>query len=1495
MPNLRDTTIRLYRQIFGDPSERGQIGDGVELFLDGNSAVAVCEAAISTVAALGGSYAVKNSELSWKHEHQRVEHNLFNQPLSFINSESPRGAMAAAIGACLTGQRASVFLSGADATGAIELLKQAAGKHLPLVVHVTGQALNGHGSTHADSHEALHLLAEAGAITLFAQNVQEAVDLTLISRVIAERSLVPVVIYMDQLTAYGSQAFKMPSVEMVNQFVGSSTDTISSLNPSQKMLFGDTRPRLPRWHDLDRPVLHGALFSAKEFTTGNVASTLYMLDGVEEQINHCFKHYSKLSGRHYQQLSTHNTDNAEFLVIAQGGAVEQLVDLSNRMRKQHKKKIGIVGVRVLRPFAATQIKSLVHHTKRSFILETALSAHTTHAPLMREITATTGATTKLESIIYGLGDSGINLDDLSEYILNHQSISLSPRFLGVHEESDSRHNHPKRQVLIDSLKRDYPNASSRLIPAAKKPLSSSHFSLQISHSGSAFETLLLNDIATILHNISEDEVRATPEHRWESWGGTLCDHITVGKDRFAASHKSEVADILVCTDPRHFNPATILNDQADILLVIDSADTLNTASARVSSHQGRAQIHYVICEGLNPEQRHEKIIGAVCHLFETRRATGAKIRKILEFRKKHKSHWGQYHSATNAEQLQTGYETVKLLDPVTENSITTPMWDGSVPMAVKHLTKNSDQYDNLPRFWDQVGVLYREGDPHLAADPYLATGIVPPLSSTFRNHAQFNTLLPLFRGDECSGCGLCWSHCPDSAIGATALSVKELLNGFVAITGADPLRPLVNKLASAISKQVKSATAKRFTFKPLLNQAFEQLQQKSPLSGERLESVSHALMTIADRFGSLPLHKTEALFTKGEQLQKDGGALLSLTVNSDACKGCGICASSCDSGVITMQQSADDLLNKHRQNWQIWEQIPDTASTLIEQVAKQSLNPIAAQMLSRHCAYTISGGDGAEAGSGEKIALRMVLSGIEYLQQPHHHQWLNRIKDYLTEITQEIRSILADALPVEDLDSMAHQLQQVKSRHVDLIQLIPGNTSKLESSGVDAPRLRRLIEIAQGLGDLQHRIQHGESGLGRSRYSLAISPGTQSSWAGVFPYNPFQVPTLMNNSGDLIEMSMGMIHGQIQQIGQSHALMHNAAEELKRGVSKQKPLNSIISWHQMDEDERNSVPPLVVIANSRELAGSQLSQLSWMLNSGLPVKVIAISDLGFGLENEGVRGLAVSNDHRLDAALSTHALFGQKAFVAQSSIAAPQHLNQSIQEMFDYNGPALVEIYAPSPLFHGIAPSDVMSVAATAVATRVSPLMRYNPNSDGLFGKRLKLEGNESIKRDWVEIDNSPHLPIDWMRTQRRFDHCFHQHSDRDAAPTPLADYLNMGSNSRANKSPVIKMLDDESNVITMVASEAVIEVIDSILSRWRVLQELAGEVTPFTDKVQSEIEAEVAAEHQLALDALRQEYEEKIAAINANHHSETANKIRAKLMTLAGYDPEVLKNKTVQ
>ena len=766
----------------------------------------------------------------------------------------------------------------------------------------------------------------------------------------------------------------------------------------------------------------------------------------------------------------------------------------------------------------------------------------------------------------------------------------------------------------------------------------------------------------------------------------------------------------------------------------------------------------------------------------------------------------------------------------------------------------------------------------------MATASIPPLSATFQDHSDNRKLLPKFSAEHCSGCGKCWSTCPDSAIGAAAITPRALLDRAIQQTGASSVRQITSKLAARIAATGRKQEQSIATFGDLLSEAFAWLDEKSPLPDERRENVVSDLDDILAAYGKLPVSLTDPLFHEAEREQKESGTLLTLAINPDSCKGCGLCVEVCEDDALTCAQQDVENLAEARTLWHCWEQTPDTHSSVIERASGHTaIGPMAAVMLSRFCAFAISGGDGSEAGSGEKIALRQLLATTEYQQQPLLHRFSGEVAEIKERIAQNIKDTLAEALPSEDLEALAEGLKQTRTRQVDLNIL---TESGKDSSGVDAARLSQLVEIAQQLDELHWNLSEGKHGLGRARFGLTVAPGSTATWSGVFPYNPFQAPVTIDMTGEAAQIAAGLLQGQLRDTLDAVTLMHRARAVLASRSGRE---TISLQWNDLTSDEQQLCPPLILVGSSEVLAGEGLSQVAWLLNSGLPIKIIVLSELDQGLASVVDIPLKAVNDARSNLAMM--ALSQRSAYVAQSSIAMHDHMRNSMREALKYSGPALINIHAPSPERHGFATDKTIAQAMKAVECRAHPLFRYNPDARGVFGLRLDLDNNPSPRDAWSEgVQDAPLTITHWALNEQRFASRVTPLHDDASSPTPLINWLELDSATRTTKTPTIQVIEDDETHLYQVDPELAERGVEHAHA-WRTLQELAGLVTPFTERVEKEAEQKIAEAHQAELDALREEYEEKIRRLQEGMGAEMHQKVKGQLMSLAGYDPALLKD----
>ena len=1442
MPGLRSIAIRWYREVFGAPAGSDIREEGLDCVLDGNSAVVLSEAGIATYAVLGGSSPCAEADAVWLGEIEQDGTNLFGEALSAQTAEGPRGIIAAATGLALAGKRTTAFLSGTDIAAAQDLLISAAGKHVPLVLHIGTRAAVAHGAALGSGHETVHLSADSGFFVLFATNVQEVVDFTYIARRVAEESLVPGMVVMDgEQTALAMQDVRLLSPAQANELFGAAREQIEAPTEAQRLLFGEMRRRVPAWHDLDEPVLTGALYDNESFALGALARGPFFDAFVEESLRISFATFARKTGRQYEAISRYKLDDAKTVLLAQGAAVETARVAADYVRKQHKVKVGVLGIHALRPFPGAAIVNALEGRDCVYVLERTAAPMSGEPPLTREIRAgfdrLDGKRRPLCSpVVYGLGGLPLRVADLVQLCTGTNRNSTEPQYLGLAFD-DASGEQPKREVLLDALRRAYPNAAELGIRATdntslEKPKNSLTIAIHRRDGGKE----LVGAAGALLHALEGGRVRARRAVAWERWAGTSVDWIMHGD---VSLH-----------DPGDDLAADVTLDVPRAMVTIGE----KTKAFRIPLEDDGTEIP-------------ETLLGGLFGVLINNGLLDHKSRRVVAARKSLLEGIDASRSDHIMAAFQAGLEQLVEFDDDDADANEPEHWEREAPAAVRHLGRNDDNFASLPRFWDQTGVLYRDGQAdRLTADPFLATGTMPPLSSTFNDTSKGRQGMPVFDPALCTGCGKCWTHCPDSAIGVVASTPAALIDAGINRTGADAVRQVSSKLASRIVSSNKKADDVAPTFGQLLDDAYAWLNDKMPLPEERKQAIQDGVDGIGKALGALPVAITKSFFFDAEAQKKDSAELLSIVINPEACKACGVCVSNCEPEALRGGEQDAASLKQARELWSVFSTTPDTSSETLERVAKNpDIGAMAAILLSRYCQFALAGGDLAEAGSGEKMAVKLALSATEFHQQPLVQRFAKTLAEAGESVSTLINETLASTFAVEDLDAVTAKLKRTTSPRVDLTDLAEGVGDASGDHSIDTDYLLRLIELSNRITSAHHRLVEGEHGLGRARYGLAVAGGSTAAWAGAFPHNPFQAPVVIDMTGDAAQLAAGLIEGHLYETTELVRLLRLARLEIEQpdGSDWKREALASLHWQDLNKDELEVCPPLVLIGSDEMLAGQGLSQLIWLLNSDLPVKVLVLSALDFGHREAKI------NNPRGNLGLL--ALSQRNAFVAQTSIADPVHLGESMLQALGYEGPALLQVYAPSPTRHGFASRNTLAQAQLAVASRALPLFRYDPNAEGVFGSRISLAGNPA----------SDLTLADWALGQERFASQFEPLAGDAAAPTPLHEWLQLDKKARKDKTPYVATGDGEEEQRYTV-SQDLADTAQHCLANWQTLQELAGIVTPFTEQLEQEIRASLADEHQAALDAQKQASDVEIREIQEKTQAEIASNIRSRLLQLA-------------
>jgi len=308
-------------------------------------------------------------------------HQIKSLAGEFIDVDSP-GLFAG--GYTMTGGRAAAIVDERNPAKVSGMINEAAYKRVPLVLHLM---------TALDSSTLLNQLPgiyqaidNSGFFLLFAKDVQEAVDFTLIAHRIAELSLIPgICLQENQHTAHSLQTIQMPEKELVCQYLGNPEDLIASPTLAQTILFGEKRRRIPELINLDRPVGIGGAYGPESRFKAETAQKPFFYDHLAAITDQAMQEFGELTGRFHNRVDAHQVEDADYVIIARGAIVNVLQGLVQFLRSQKKIKLGVLDVNMPRPFPGGQISHLLKGKKGVTVLEQSVTPLTEESLLLREI------------------------------------------------------------------------------------------------------------------------------------------------------------------------------------------------------------------------------------------------------------------------------------------------------------------------------------------------------------------------------------------------------------------------------------------------------------------------------------------------------------------------------------------------------------------------------------------------------------------------------------------------------------------------------------------------------------------------------------------------------------------------------------------------------------------------------------------------------------------------------------------------------------------------------------------------------------------------------------------------------------------------------------------------------------------------------------------------------------------------------------------------------
>lgn len=286
----------------------------------------------------------------------------------FIPVESEHSSMSAAIGAQAAGARSLTATSSAGLALMWEELLLAASNRMPLALALVNRTLSGPININCDHTDSMGA-RDTGWIQIYAENNQEAYDNFIQAYPIAEDKNVhlPIMICQDGfITSHAVENIELLEDDKVKNFVGEYEPEEYLLNPGKPIAVGP--------------------YSISNYAMEARKNQEIALENAKEVILKVAEEYEKVSGRKYGLFEEYRTEDADYIMLIIGSAAGTAKQAVDDMREQGK-KVGVLKLRVFRPFPAKEIAEALKNCKAVAIMDRCESYNGNGGPLGSEVTA----------------------------------------------------------------------------------------------------------------------------------------------------------------------------------------------------------------------------------------------------------------------------------------------------------------------------------------------------------------------------------------------------------------------------------------------------------------------------------------------------------------------------------------------------------------------------------------------------------------------------------------------------------------------------------------------------------------------------------------------------------------------------------------------------------------------------------------------------------------------------------------------------------------------------------------------------------------------------------------------------------------------------------------------------------------------------------------------------------------------------------------------------
>ena len=355
--------------------------------IDGNTAAAHVAYAFSDVAAI---YPITPSSNMGEYSEEwasQGKKNLFGKTVDVVEMQSEAGAAGAVHGSLSAGALTTTFTASQGLLLMIPNMYKIAGEMLPAVFHVSARSLAAQSLSIFGDHSDVMSVRNTGWAMTAASSIQETMDMAIVAHLATLKAQVPFLNFFDGFRT----SHELQKVEQIDY------EEIKELIEPEYIERFRARALKP-----ESPSVKVAAQNPAVYFQGRETSNKYY-DAIPEIVQEYMDKIAEKFGRKYNLFDYVGAPDAEKVIIAMGSACDTIEQTLEKLNAGGE-KLGLVKVRLYRPFSAKAFVSSIPETaKKIIVLDRTKEPGSLGEPLYLDVvTALEGKGLKIIGGRYGL-------------------------------------------------------------------------------------------------------------------------------------------------------------------------------------------------------------------------------------------------------------------------------------------------------------------------------------------------------------------------------------------------------------------------------------------------------------------------------------------------------------------------------------------------------------------------------------------------------------------------------------------------------------------------------------------------------------------------------------------------------------------------------------------------------------------------------------------------------------------------------------------------------------------------------------------------------------------------------------------------------------------------------------------------------------------------------------------------------------------------------------